>query len=65
MGFYCGGEYIQSSDELQPPDDAGVRYDAECAGEEAGEFCDNCGCYIGEEAYERNGGLCRECREPY
>ena len=32
MGFMCGGEFIQDSDDLMPADDAGIRYDAECAG---------------------------------
>ena len=56
MGFYCGGEYIQDSRELEPPDDAGICYDQEC--DPPPEHCDNCGAYIGEEAYEKYGGLC-------
>ena len=32
MGFMCGGEFIQDSCDLMPADDAGIRYDAECAG---------------------------------
>ena len=63
MGFYCGGEYIQDSRELEPPDDAGICYDPEC--DQTPEHCDNCGAYIGEEAYEEDGGLCYHCREPF
>ena len=62
MGFMCGGEFIQDSRELQPQDDAGIRYDPEC--DHAPEHCDNCGAYIGEDVYERYGGLCYHCREP-
>ena len=32
MGFMCGGEFIQDSRDLMPADDAGIRYDEECAG---------------------------------
>lgn len=56
--------FIQGTDELAPADDAGVRYDAECAPDDVGEFCDNCGKYIGEEQYRKLGGLCYQCREP-
>ena len=60
MGCYIGGEFIQDSRELEPADDAGICYDAECAGGDD-EFCDNCGKYIGLFEYRQNGGLCDQC----
>lgn len=62
MGYYLGGEYFETDAEKQPPDDAGICYDPEC--DPPQEHCDNCGAYIGEEAYEKYGGLCYHCREP-
>lgn len=59
MGFMCGGEYIQDSRELEPPDDAGIRYDPECSGEF--DTCENCGKYIGVETFNRFNGFCEEC----
>ena len=62
MGYYLVGEYFETDAEKQPKDDDGICYDQEC--NPPPEHCDNCGAYIGEEAYEKYGGLCYNCREP-
>lgn len=63
MGYYLGGKCFETEAEKQPKDDDGVCCDQEC--NLLPEHCDNCGAYIGEEAYEKYGGLCYRCREPF
>ena len=59
MGYYLGGEYFQTPQEMEPACDAGICYDPECSGKL--DTCENCGRYIGVEKFNRFNGFCEDC----